>query len=277
MDYIPQNNPKPSQGHSLSHQFPVGHPWSCFIPSSFSDVSSSSFKKKINPVALGNVHSTNIAAIRGVTAAWDSWERKWRIYLAVCKSNCFLFQGASRHQWLVWGAELLGIGYMIWYMIGYMRPHHMHTMPSSFTACFCLLLSSKSERIEAIALYSLADGRAASTLLFLCIVSLLLKPHVRAFLLPFLLSPTGDQGSFPSSLPRLATTSSLHHTLCSGWWEAEPAFRFCHLHWGKPVFLCSWGPWGGEAKFTSWFSAEMPRHSHTALAAGTVLTALSLL
>lgn len=152
-----------------------------------------------------------------------------------------------------------------------MRPHHMHTMPSSFTACFCLLLSSKSERIKAIALYSLADGRAASTLLFLCIVSLLLKPHVRAFLLPFLLSPTGDQGSFPSSLPRLATTSSLHHTLCSGWWEAEPAFGFCHLHWGKPVFLCSWGPWGGEAKFTSWFSAEMPRHSHTALAAGTVL------
>lgn len=38
----------------------------------------------------------------------------------------------------------------------------------------------------------------------------------------------------------------------------------------------SWGLWDGEAEFTSWLSAEMPRHSYTALAVGSALAALIL-
>lgn len=53
------------------------------------------------------------AVIREMTATWDSWKRKWRIYSAEYKSYCFLFQGASRYQSLVWGGGLHGIGDMV--------------------------------------------------------------------------------------------------------------------------------------------------------------------
>lgn len=75
-------------------------------------------------------------------------------------------------------------------------------------------------------------------------MSLPLKPHVRAFLLLFLLSPTGDRGSFPSSLPRVVTMSSPRQTLCSGWWEAEPAFGFCHFHLRETSIPVHLGPLG---------------------------------
>lgn len=94
-----------------------------------------------------------------------------------------------------------------WYWRHDCDPHHTHAVSSSFIACSRLPLSLKSERIEAVVFCSLANGRTALTLLLLRIVSSLLKPHVGAFLLPFLLSPAGDQGSFPSSLPSLGATS----------------------------------------------------------------------
>ena len=103
---------------------------------------------------------------------------------------------------------VVGVRWRIaWYRRHDCDPHPTHAVPSSFIACSCLPLSPKSERIEAVVSCSPADGRTALTLLFLRIVSSLLKPCVGAFLLPFLLSPTGDQGSFPSSLPRLGVMS----------------------------------------------------------------------
>lgn len=40
------------------------------------------------------------------------------------------------------------------------------------------------------------------------------------------------------------------------------------------MWVGSWALWLGEAEFTSCLSAEMPRHSYTALAVGSALAAL---
>lgn len=53
---------------------------------------------------------------------------------------------------------VVGVRWRIaWYWICDSGPHHTPAVPSSFIACFCLLLSPKSERIGAVVLYSLAD------------------------------------------------------------------------------------------------------------------------
>lgn len=137
MDYVSQNNPELSRGHSLSHQIPFGHPSSYVILSdvphaSYSDVSSSSKKKKLSQLpSVMFILLMCFAVIREMTAAWDSWKRKWRIYSAEYKSYCVLFQGASRYQSLVWGGGLHGIGYMV----------VIHTHPCCAFIIHCLLSS----------------------------------------------------------------------------------------------------------------------------------------
>lgn len=80
---------------------------------SYSDMCFSSKKKLTQLPWVMFILLMCFAAIRGMTVTWDSWKRKWRIYSAEYKSYCFLFQGASRYQWLVWGGGLHGIGDMI--------------------------------------------------------------------------------------------------------------------------------------------------------------------
>lgn len=117
--HIPQNNPKPSWGHSLE-----GTSVSCwpslellytFLPVSLM-LAALMWAPPLPPEKLTQLPWVMfillmcIAAIRGMTVTWDSW--KWGIYSAECKLYCFPFQGPSRYQWLMWGGEFLGVGYV---------------------------------------------------------------------------------------------------------------------------------------------------------------------
>lgn len=113
---------------------------------------------------------------------------------------------------------VVGVRWRIaWYQRHDCDPCHMHAVPLSFIPCSHPPLSPKGEARGCCLV-----PWTTLTLLFLRMVSSLLEPHVGAFLLPYPLSPTGDQGFFPSSLPGLGATSHHAGTLCSGWWEAEP-------------------------------------------------------
>lgn len=191
------------------------------------------------------------AAIRGMTVTGDSWKRKWGIYSAEHKSYCFLFQGTSRYQRLVWGGGLRGITDVI----------VIHT-----TRALCLCRSL----LAPVSLFPQKWEDRGCCLLFLKTPLptrrvLAVKGPCRA---PSSAPPAQPSGTraprrcvWPGQLPGPRHAGAL----CSGWWEAEPC-----------VWVLPPPTEGNQYAWVGGLSAEMPRHSYTALAVGSALAALIL-